>query len=44
MAATTATANEVTECTKDDDEDEARQGKAKEDKGRQRETKRDKRR
>ena len=37
MAATTAMANEVTGCTKDDDEDEVRQGEVKGDKGRQRE-------
>ena len=38
MAVTTAMANEVTGCTKDDNEDEARQGETKGDKGRQRET------
>ena len=41
MAATTVTVNEVTGCTKDNDEGKARQGKAKGDKGRQRETKGD---
>ena len=41
MAATTAMANEVTGCTKDDDEDEARRRETKRDKGRQRETKGD---
>ena len=42
MAATTATANEVTGCTKDDNEDKVRQGKAKRDEGRQGEMKGDK--